>query len=501
MELEILLKKYFGYSSFKKGQKEVITTILSGKHTLAMLPTGTGKSLCYQLPSYCLTGQTLIVSPLLSLMQDQVEQMKRLGEKRVIALNSFLSLAERNQVLRHLQEYKFIFISPEMLRIPFIMSILTKLNISLFVVDEAHCISQWGFDFRPDYSKLGDIRKKLGSPLTLALTATATKKVREEIVTSLGLQDEIIKIESTIDRPNIAFHFERLNHYHDKQDRILDLVTNLKKPGIIYFSSKKAADQMASLFMEKGICQAMAYHGGLDPNSRVLIQQQFIHNQLDVVCATSAFGMGINKENIRFIIHYHMPMQLESYLQEIGRAGRDGLPSVAILLYAPGDEQLQLQLAEGELPSIQQIDWLMANLSNQDTANDDGVHLNEEYSTLGGFSEIQWRIIKEFVNNPNQVIKNLEELKRVLKEFVRERFQIKQRNIFRMKNLVDSDSCRREFILDYFAEELLEKNPSCCDICGVELNNYQGPAYSEAVAVQTWQDYLEKILIKRGLSE
>ncbi|MBT2656432.1 ATP-dependent DNA helicase RecQ [Bacillus sp. ISL-18] len=501
MELEILLKKHFGYSTFKKGQKEVITSILSGQHTLAMLPTGTGKSLCYQLPGYIFSGQILIISPLLSLMQDQVEQMKRLGEKRVVALNSFLPLTERNKVLRHLRDYKFIFISPEMLSVPFVIRILQGLTISLFVVDEAHCISQWGFDFRPDYSKLGDIRKKLGFPLTLALTATATKKVREDIVTSLGLEnDEISKIESTIDRPNIAFHFEKLTDYHFKQNRIIELVSQLQKPGIIYFSSKKAADQMASLLMEKGICQAMAYHGGLDATTRVLIQQQFIHNQLDVVCATSAFGMGINKENIRFIIHYHMPMQIESYLQEIGRAGRDGRPSVAILLYAPGDEQLPFQLVEGELPSEQQIDWLFTNLINQHMLNDGVIELNQELSTLGGFSEIQWRIIKEYVNHSDHQITNLEKLKTSLKEFVRERFQLKHDNIFYMKKLVDAETCRREFILQYFAEDRFQKIPCCCDICGVNLNDYQTDVNTPSIQTreeeENWKDYLAKILIK-----
>jgi len=503
MELETHLEKHFGYQSFRTGQKEVISSILAGQHTLAMLPTGTGKSLCYQLPGYLLKGQILIVSPLLSLMQDQVDQMKLLGEKRVVALNSFLSPSDRNYVLRHLHEYKFIFISPEMLRVPFIIRMLQQLTISLFVVDEAHCISQWGFDFRPDYSKLGEIREKLGGPLTLALTATATEKVREDIAASLGI-NEIKRIESTIDRPNIAFYVDELSSYHEKENRVLELVSRLQKPGIIYFSSKKAAEQVAALLTEKGICEALPYHGGLEQNTRILIQQQFIHNQIDVICATSAFGMGVNKENIRFIIHFHLPMQIESYLQEVGRAGRDGLPSVAILLYSSGDEQLPMQLAESELPTEQQIDWLFSKLQDEQIQGNDGkFDLGFQLAETGGFSEIQWRIMKGFVNHPTSEDSNLEALKLSLKDFVKGRLAVKINNIVRMKKLVEISTCRREFLLQYFDERLINKIPSCCDNCGLELSTYQTSKTTSLSRgkCEDWKDYLSKILINRELRE
>ncbi|MFL6560795.1 MAG: helicase-related protein, partial [Bacillus sp. (in: firmicutes)] len=322
--------------------------------------------------------------------------------------------------------------------------------------------------------------------------------VREDIITSLDLE-EIVKIESTIDRPNIGFYVKEHFDYRDKQASVLELVAKLEKPGIIYFSSKKTAEQMATLLTEKGICQAMAYHAGLDQNTRILIQQQFIYGQLDVICATSAFGMGINKENIRFIIHYHMPMQIESYLQEIGRAGRDGEPSIAILLYSPGDEQLPIQLAEGELPSEQQIDWLFKKVNDENHLKDGKITLKSQLMEQGGFSEIQWRIVEDFANNSSLESGILEQLKSTIKDFVSERLAIKKNNIFLMKKWVESNLCRREYILRYFDETQSNKVYPCCDLCGLQLNEYQiitaNNFPTKKTSEKNWNDYLAKILI------
>jgi len=489
MNLVQILQKYFGYSSFKPGQEEVISSILGGHHTLAMLPTGTGKSLCYQLPGYILPGSILIISPLLSLMQDQVEQMMSFGEKRVVAINSFLAAEEKMRVIRNIDKYKFIFLSPEMLHSDYMINVLRRLTLSLFVVDEAHCISQWGYDFRPDYLKLGKIRIKLGSPLTLALTATATKQVREDIIRSLELQD-VNRIVSTVDRPNISFCLEKLNDFHEKQSRLTELVKKLKKPGIVYFSSKKMAEQMAAILKDHGVTKIMAYHGGMDQEQRILIQQQFIHGQLDVICATSAFGMGVNKENIRFIIHFHMPLQMESYLQEIGRAGRDGNPSIAILLNAPGDEQLPMQLVEGELPSEQQIDWLFQRLNTGRGEN--GPWPVSNLQEMGGFSEIQWRFIREFVDGAA----DLKESKRTLKEYVNRRLTVKKENIFRVRKWMESPLCRRALILNYFGEPPNSQAAVCCDHCGIDLRKYEAQTAAEAKDMEQvhWKEYLTEIL-------
>jgi ATP-dependent DNA helicase RecQ len=502
MDLEKLLKKHFGFDQFKRGQKEVITSILSGNHTLAMLPTGTGKSICYQLPGYCTEGQTLIVSPLLSLMQDQVEQLMKFGEKRVIALNSFLTNEEKSEAFQNLSKYKYIYISPEMLRIPWVIKRLQQLSISLFVVDEAHCISQWGYDFRPDYSKLGEVRNKLGNPLTLALTATATNNVREDIIQSLHLT-ELNRYVSSVDRDNISFYVEEVPDYYGKQQRVFDLVAQLEKPGIIYFSSKKMAEQMASLLANQGINRVMAYHGGLDQEQRILIQQQFINNQLDVICATSAFGMGVNKENIRFIIHYHMPMEIESYLQEIGRAGRDGQKSIAILLYSPGDEQLPLQLAEGELPSEQQIDWLFRNYPQILQEVDSSLHSYQQFGEHAGLSEVQWRLLQDLINQ-NQGNSSLQMLRNKILQVVNGRLAEKRENIQYLKEWIRSNFCRREIILNYFEEELMpEPNEYCCDNCGLEVASYKQKDSSVGSSANQsgWKDYLENILTNSRLSK
>ncbi|EED2630299.1 ATP-dependent DNA helicase RecQ [Listeria monocytogenes] len=466
MNLEQELKEYLGFDAFRPGQKEVIETALAKRNCFAMLPTGTGKTICYQLAGHLMEGLVLIVSPLLSLMQDQMERMRAHGEKRVAALNSFLKREEKSQILANIHLYKFIFLSPEMLNNEAVKNLLLKQKISLFVIDEAHCISQWGHDFRPDYLMLGQFIKEANFPVTMVLTATATKKVRADILTQLHLTD-CEQIIYSVNRPNISLQVEKFSSQQLKKERLYELVRKLQTPGIIYFSSKKLAESIAYELSEIAELRVAYYHGDMDTEDRIIIQQQFVYGQLDIICATSAFGMGIDKADIRFVIHYHMPADLEAYLQEIGRAGRDGKDSVAILLYANGDEFIQMQLADQDIPD--------ANLMNL---------TNEQRKTL---PETEQRFI-EYYQRSGLSTKEL-----TAKMDYRKKW--KRANLQQFIGYLHTEDCRRNYILCYFEETPIEVTPeNCCDLDGAEITHFEKREKIQLKEIPTWEAYLSYLL-------
>lgn len=442
--IQKVLEEKFGHTSFRPGQEEAIQSILKGKDTLIMLPTGVGKSLCYQLPAYLLEGTVLVVSPLLSLMQDQVESLKLLGEKRVVALNSQTSASERHRIFKHINQYRFIYTSPEMLQNPKIIRALQRIKISMFVVDEAHCISHWGTDFRPDYLVLAEVRKQLKEPRTVALTATATKEVRDEIIQFLALnQEETHRIIKSVDRPEIKFFVEECNG--NKDEILKSFLHKLTGPGIIYFMSKKLTDKWSAILNDTMDIRAASYHSEIESNDKVKIQQQFLKNDLQVICATSAFGMGFDKKDIRFVIHYHLPASAEMYLQEVGRASRDGKDSLAVLLYQAGDEQIQWYFIEESLPK----NTLLQQVYQKNVKQSEG---NEALIKLANY----------FIESTN----TLEDAQ----ELVYSRRKIKERQLLFMLDYVHQTGCKREKLLGYFNEEKKDFLPMCCSSCGIETD-------------------------------
>ncbi|PIE94617.1 DNA helicase RecQ [Bacillus fungorum] len=334
-----LLASYFGYSSFRRGQDETIKNVLDGKDTVCIMPTGGGKSICYQIPALVFEGTTLVISPLISLMKDQVDTLVQNGISATY-INSSISIAEANQRIQLAKQghYKLLYVAPERLDSMEFVDQLIDMKIPMIAIDEAHCISQWGHDFRPSYLHIHRILDYLPEkPLVLALTATATPQVREDICNTLGINQENT-IMTTFERENLSFSVIK---GQDRNAYLADYIRqNQKESGIIYAATRKVVDQLYEDLMKAGV-SVSKYHAGMSDNDRNEQQELFLRDEVSVMVATSAFGMGIDKSNIRYVIHYQLPKNMESYYQEAGRAGRDGLDSACILLYSSQDVQVQ----------------------------------------------------------------------------------------------------------------------------------------------------------------
>ncbi|MCA0985824.1 RecQ family ATP-dependent DNA helicase [Guptibacillus algicola] len=497
MDLTKVLYEQFGYKEFRRGQEEIIRDVLDGKDVFAMLPTGAGKSLCYQLPAYSGHSPVLIVSPLVSLMEDQVQQLKTNGEKRVLALNSFLNFDKRINALQNLSTYRFVFASPEILQNNRVKQTLKNIHFSLMVVDEAHCISQWGHDFRTDYLKLGDVREELSNPPLLALTATATEDVRRDVVKQLNMKHPALHI-NTVDRPNIAIKLERHHSLDSKLRSVLQYGKTLQGPGIIYFSSRSLAERVSNKLTESGVKGVATYHAGLESETRLLIQQQFLNDEISIICSTNAFGMGINKSNVRYVIHFHPPSNIESYLQEIGRAGRDQKPAIAIHLYTEKDERLPIAFIDTELPERQQIQEVLANLQMRK-----GEVLSLDYEKEGvqhRLSETAWRFIVYQLQLKgvleNGLIKPFH-YHNLLEELSIEVNTLRKRKLTKwlgFKNWLSEDECRRHGLLKRF-DEYTTSIEQCCDICGLDEEQYMKQEDSALEHVwMNWDQELQLML-------
>lgn len=335
MQINEILKSYFGYDSFRPNQEAIIREVMQGNDCLVLMPTGGGKSLCYQVPALAMEGTAVVISPLISLMHDQVEALKANGIPAE-ALNSGNDVTDDLIIRRRCEagELKLLYVSPEKLlsEIPYLFS---NIKISLFAIDEAHCISQWGHDFRPEYSQLGLLHEKFNGVPVMALTATADKITREDIINQLHLSGQTFV--SSFDRPNLSLTVRQESTKKEKLKFIYHFIARRPdEAGIIYCLSRKNTEMVAEALQEHGI-QAEAYHAGLSAQQRASVQERFKMDQIEVVCATIAFGMGIDKGNVRWVIHYNMPKSIESFYQEIGRAGRDGAPADTVLFYSMAD--------------------------------------------------------------------------------------------------------------------------------------------------------------------
>lgn len=499
------LQRHFNYRSFREGQQEIIEDVLRGEDVLGVLSTGSGKSLCYQLPAKLIPGITIVVSPLISLMIDQVRETKSFHFKEVVALHSFQERQERKDVLSNLQAYKLVYISPELLQQKEILQSLKAMQIALFVIDEAHCLSQWGYDFRPDYLRLVSVMDTLDSPPVLALTGTATEGIQDDIVHHLqrgNMKRHIYPAE----RHNIALIVEEVTGGESaKEERLISILENKVVPTIIYFSSRKMAEKISLLLRSRLLDRCISYyHGGMETLDRLKIQQQFMNGQLDIICCTSAFGMGINKKDIRLVIHYHPPTQMESYIQEIGRAGRDEKQSVSLLLYRKGDLHIPQQIIENELPYEEEITYAMNQMHALYQAEKEIPSNETEIEQLFQMNITKWRFLyyqfeQHQMVQGNKVKYHYPDWKKSLMEinrFRNDRLSMKRNKLTEMINFIHTTSCLRQALYGNYQQTIHKVDGHCCNHCGFSLSDFEVLPHHNHRAIQTdWQTKLASLLL------